>query len=437
VSASASEVTSGPPPESVARRHQPLHAAPGRMRVGLLGCGRVGEAIVALAREQAQQAGEVELEFTAALVRDVSRRRAHGLPPVCASAEEFFAAAPDLVIEVIGGVEPAGSLVVEALARQIPVVTANKTLMAERGGELRALARANGVALAFDAAVVAGVPCLGALARRPSLRAPRAVTGILNGTTHYILHALASGGSFADALRQAQARGYAEADSTADISGQDAASKLAIVLQLAGPGGVTRLDFPTLGIDVITADDVQAARAAGGVLKPIALAVLDPERPGAWVGPAFVDGTHPAARSASVFNFLQLQYTNSIPITFSGPGAGARETAATVLDDVAEIAGGRPADVPVSSGPVRPEQLRQPPPGPWFIRTEGDVGPAALAELLALYHVPPLRTVRASGGAAAVTAGAEWAHVLGAAEVLRATGARVLTLPAIGGPDGE
>ena len=149
-----------------------------------------------------------------------------------------------------------------------------------------------------------------------------------------------------------------------------------------------------------------------------------------------MDEDHPAARTSNVFNFLQLQYGSVIPITFSGPGAGARETAATVLDDVAEIAGGKPSDTGAVSSAIRPEQLREPPRGPWFVRTDG-ASPAALAELLAMYHAPAVRVVRAGGGAAAVTADAEWAHVLGAAEVLRATGARVLTLPAIGGPDVE
>ena len=439
MSASISEVPAAIAASTTARSRAPRPAQVRTLRVGLLGCGRVGQAVVAIAREHRARlhAAGLDLDFVAALVRDVSRPRNVDPDRRCVDDQRFFAAQPDVVIEVIGGTEPAGALVAGALSRGIPVVTANKTLMSERGTELRALARAHDVALAFDAAAVAGVPCLGALARRPFLRSPVVVTGILNGTTHYILHTLERGGSFADALAQAQRLGYAEPDSSADVSGQDAASKLAIILQLAGIADATRLDFPTLAIDVLTPADVLAARALDGALKPLALAVLDPDRAGAWVGPGFVDYAHPAARSSGVFNFLELQYDGAIPVTFSGPGAGADVTAATILDDVVELATGQFAETPAVSASIAPGKLRRAPISAWFVCVDGDLTAGALAELLALYHVPALRVARTPTGAAAITVPAEWTHVLAAAEVLRATGTRVVTLPAIGGSNGR
>ncbi len=437
MSASASAVSNAIRLARAPRGAIEASAAPRRLRLGLLGCGRVGEAIVRRVRDEgaALRTAGLDIEIVAALVRDVAKRRPAGLPPLVDRAADLFGSAPDLIVEVIGGLEPAGSIVAEALARRIPVVTANKTLVAERGGELRALARASGASFACDAAVVAGVPCLGALSRRPSLQTPRAVTGILNGTSHYILHAVARGSTFASAVDEARARGFAEPDATADISGQDAASKLAIVLQLAGLADVTRLDFPTLGIDVIDSAHVRAARALGGSVKPLALAVLEPGRAGSWVGPAFVADSHAAACSSTVFNFLELHYGGTIPVTFAGPGAGPAITAATVLDDVAEIATGHFTAYSGARPLIRAEDLRAAPPGAWFVHADGHVTTAALSELLALYHVPPVRVVRDGESVAALTAAGEWPHVLNVAEVLRANGARVLTVPAIGGRD--
>ena len=309
------------------------------VRVGLLGYGRVGQAVAALIQSEGDRlaAGGLDLRVTAALVRDAAKPRRGPALALCDSAVQFFSRRFDVVVEAMGGACPAFELVRRALESGVPVVTANKTLMAARGDELRAIARAHGTPLACDAAVLAGVPFLGALARRPLVAAPRRITGVVNGTSHFLVCAIAAGASFADALAEAVARGYAEPDSRADMSGRDAAEKLAILLHLAGCRGVDAADFTRVGIDVLTSADVAGARALGGVLKPVVLASLNPLRSGAWVGPALVNRSHPCAASAGVANFVELSGAHDLPVTFSGPGAGPDVTALTILDDVVEL----------------------------------------------------------------------------------------------------
>ena len=297
----------------------PRCVTPRVVRVGLLGYGRVGQAVAALIQAEGDRfaATGLDLRVTAALVRDTARPRGGPAITRCADAASFFSRRFDVVIEVMGGALPAFDLVSRALTSGVPVVTANKTLMAVHGDDLRALARAHHTPLACDAAVLAGVPFLGALARRPLVATPRRIAGIVNGTSHFVACAMAEGAPFARALEVAIARGYAEPDSRADISGRDAAEKLAILLHLAGCAGVEPADFTRVGIDAITTADVIGARALDGVLKPVVLASLDPSHPGAWVGPALVDRSHPCAASAGVANFVEL--------------AGAHESARDVL----------------------------------------------------------------------------------------------------------
>ena len=208
--------------------------------------------------------------------------------------------------------------------------------MAAHGPELRALARETGTPLLFEAAVVAGVPFVGAIARRPLLSGVSALTGILNGTSHFITTGIERGADFADVLAHAQAAGYAEPDSSADVSGRDAAEKLTILLHLCGATTARTPQLCRRGIDTLSAADLAAAQALGGTIKPIAHASLDAARPGSWVGPAFIPQAHAFAPFTGVTNALQLQWGSDAPVLFAGPGAGPAVTAATLLDDIVE-----------------------------------------------------------------------------------------------------
>ena len=420
-------------------------AAPAkRIRIGLLGFGRVGQAVASLVeRERARLATSgLRLEVAGALVRDRAKPRGGPALDLSDRVTDLFDRRIDVAVEVMGGVHPAFEYVRHALEAGIPVVTANKTLMAEKGNELEAIAAERGVPLAYDAAVLAGVPFLGALARRPFIAAPRRVTGILNGTSHFISCALADGAPFAEVLAEAVARGYAEPDSSADISGRDAAEKLTIIAHLAGCRGLTAGDLTRLGLDALTPADYRAARAIGGVIKPVATASFDPGAPGAWVGPALVDSTHPAAASRGVFNFIELRRApaaggasgDEIPVTFAGPGAGPDVTAATIVDDVAEVLSARyrAAEIAPAGFTIRPEALRQPAPGPWFVRLrQAACALEHVIEHFAVERVPAIRIERFGDVIAVRTASTSWSAVHGVAQTLEAVGGDVLVLPVI------
>ncbi len=296
------------------------------IRIGLLGLGTIGRAV-------ADAAPAHGIQCAAALVRNLDRQ-----PPSALKLERdgsrVLNAGVDVIVEALGGLEPARTLVAAALDRGIPVVTANKSLIAAHGPELRARAALAGVPLLYEAAVVAGVPFVGALTSRPGIRSITKITGILNGTSHAITTALERGVSFDAALADAQARGYAEPDSSADISGRDAAEKLAILLQLCGAPNTTAADIVCVGIDTLRPEDFAAARAQGGVIKPIATASFEHGRWVGRVGPVVIPSSHLFAGLSGVTNALELHPTIGAPITFVGPGAGPEITAQTILDDV-------------------------------------------------------------------------------------------------------
>lgn len=300
------------------------------IRVGLLGLGTIGRAV-------ANAAPALGIHCASALVRNLERR-SHLHIALERDGRRVLDSGIDVLVEALGGTEPARTLVAAALDRGIPVVTANKSLIAAHGPELRARAVLAGVPLLYEAAVVAGVPFVGALSNRPGLRSITKITGILNGTSHAIVTALERGVSFADALADAQARGYAEPDSIADISGRDAAEKLAILLQLCGAPNTTAAEISCVGIDTLRSEDFAAARAQGGVIKPIAAASFGT---GGWVGcvgPVVIPQSHLFAGLSGVTNALELHPTIGAPITFVGPGAGPEITAQTILDDVIQAA---------------------------------------------------------------------------------------------------
>ena len=397
--------------------------------IGLLGFGNVGQAI-------ADVAAASFARVTAALVRDVDKPRRRQGVDLLDDADELFDRRLDVVIEVMGGVHPAYEHVCRALEAGIPVVTANKTLMARKGGELRALARRYGVPLAYEAAVIAGVPFLGAGAKRPLAGAPRTIAGILNGTSHFLTTALTNGASFEGALATAIDRGYAEPDSSADLGGRDAAEKLTILAHLAACPDLVPEDITTLGVDALTAEDFAAARALDGVIKPIATASFEKALAGAWVGPALVDARHPWAPTSGVFNCVEFDH-GGIPVTFSGPGAGPAITAATVLDDVVEVLRGGSvvacrAEAFGGGGRVRAADLRQPASGSWFVRMRGGaLRLEDVAEHFAVHRAPAVRLARGDGWLAARTASASWTAVTVAASALAAAGADVLVIPVL------
>jgi len=421
------------------------------VRAGLFGYGRVNQAVAAVAEQSRASltAAGIDLRCVAALVRDLDRPRP--APPIALTRDGWSllagaggpldpgAGGPmapiDVAIEALGGVEPACGLVAAALDAGIPVVSANKTLVAHHGLALAALARERGVAFAYDAAVVAGVPCLGAIARRPLVAAATRIAGIINGTSHYIVTELARGASFAAALDRAVELGYAEPDSAADLSGRDAAEKLTILLHLAGCRDLVVGDLSPLGLDVLDRDDLEGARALGGTIKPIALASLEPDAAGAWVGPAFVPAAHAFARVGGVTNALQLTSAEGAAVTFSGPGAGPGVTAATLIDDVVEaVDGGVRRSAVAGQRAIRASALRQPPPGAWFLRLRGldALRASDLAEFLAGRRLPAVQLQSIDGVWFARTVDARWDDVREAIAALRSLGGDVVALPALG-----
>ncbi|CAB4673579.1 unannotated protein [freshwater metagenome] len=327
------------------------------VRVGLLGCGNVGSSLAQMIASNgdaiAERAG-VRLQITQIAVRDLSIDR--GLPTNSAvmtddPAAVVAASDVDLVVEVMGGIEPARTLILAALAAGKPVVTANKALLAAAGAELFAAAEAGGVDLLFEASVCGGIPLMRPL--RESLAGDRIlrVTGIVNGTTNYILTRMTEAGqSFADALAEAQALGFAEADPTADVEAHDAAAKAAIIASIAFGAEVTDSDVYREGITSITAADIEAARELGYVVKLLAVAEERDGKVGARVHPAMVPVQHPLASVREAFNAVFIEGEATGEVMLYGRGAGGFPTASAVLGDAIDAAknlasGGRGATI--------------------------------------------------------------------------------------------
>jgi homoserine dehydrogenase len=408
------------------------------LRIALLGYGRVGQAVATLAEAERSRlrAEGLRLQIVGALVRDPEKPRGGPAQQLHTSADDLFAEPFDVLIDVMGGVDPAGDLVRRALEAGAHVVTANKTLVAARGLEFDAYARRRGVAFVYDAAVLAGVPFLGALARRPLIGSPRSLTGIINGTSHFIACRLERGGSFEAALAEATRRGYAEPDSSADVGGRDAAEKLTILLHLAGCRDLLVADVTTCGLDAVTPADVFGARAVGGVIKPAALASLDPANPGAWVGPVVVDRAHAFAALDGVQNALELAGSNGDTVTFAGPGAGPRVTAGTILDDLVEAATRHnPSSAKISrTEPVPAVALRQPPSGGWYLRASGDdISAADLRQVLTDRECQAVQVIECGRAVVARSGPTSWVVIEDIVKTLRDRGREALALPILEG----
>ena len=356
-------------------------------QVALLGCGTVGRAFATLSRTT--PAATHPLHITAALVRDTTRPRVGNLPPLTENARLLLESEPDILVELLGGTEPARSLVLEALHKRIPVVTANKTLLAHHGAELREAARRTNTPLLYEAAVIAGVPFLGTFGRRPRAASVTSLLGIVNGTSNFILTRCAAGNvGIADALADAQRRGYAEPDPRADVQGIDARDKLALLLQHFAHVAVPLDDIETRGLDAIGDAQAAHARELGGAIKPVVSADWSDGSVDSFVGPAFIPHAHPLASVQGVENGIVLRSLGG-RLIFQGPGAGPEITAATVLDDVEEALAGV-ARVPAT---VASASATAPASG-WLVTLEGTRLPGAtdVADLLASHGLFASRT---------------------------------------------
>lgn len=310
------------------------------LRVGLLGCGVVGSAVAARLSAGADLASDIpRLELARVAVRTPHKARpGHVSCPITTDAGAV-AVDPDIdvVVEAMGGVEPARSLVLEALRDGKSVVTANKELVATHGDELADAARRRGVAFRYGAAVCAAVPVLESVGALEAA-VPTRIDGILNGTTNYVLGRMARFGvTLEDALAEAKERGYAEPDPQRDVDGRDAAAKAAILAAAAFGAALTGSPRDVEGISAISPADVAAASSLGYTLKLVATIVRRSDGVEVRVGPTAVPGDHPLARVEGCDNGLVI-HTRAGAFVVQGPGAGGAATAAAILGDVAAVA---------------------------------------------------------------------------------------------------
>lgn len=327
------------------------------LRVGLLGCGNVGRAVASMLAEHAddicRRAGS-PIQVARVAVRDAARAR-----EVPVSAERFttdpFAVVRDpevdAVVEVMGGTDPARELIVEALHAGKPVVTANKELLATRGRELFAAAEEGRAELLYEAAVGGGIPIVRPM--RESLAGDRIqkFMAIVNGTTNYVLTRMGEDGlTLAEALREAQGLGYAEADPTADVEGHDAAAKAAILATIAFDLPVVAGDVYREGIGAVAREDIGHARRLGYVVKLLAIAESREGAVSVRVHPAMIPAGHPLGSVRDSFNAVFIEGQRVGQLMLLGRGAGGDPTATSVVGDLVELArsagsGGRPTSV--------------------------------------------------------------------------------------------
>jgi homoserine dehydrogenase len=347
------------------------------VRVGLLGCGNVGAPLVELIdRRRDDIAGRtgLRLEVTRVAVRSLAKERPVELPDgVLTLDAPGLVVDPDIdiVVEVIGGIEPARELILAALKAGKPVVTGNKELLANVGAELFSAAEAAGVDLLFEAAVAGGIPFIRPL--RESLAGERIdrILGIVNGTTNYILTRMTeAGASYADALSEAQSLGYAERDPTADVEGYDAAAKAAIIASIAFGVRVVAGDVYHEGIANITTADIDYAAKMGYVVKLLAVAEQHGNRDGDMAGqagsgdvgvrvhPAMVPADHPLASVRDSFNALFVEGEAVGDLMFYGRGAGGDPTASAVLGDLIDAALNRAKGSHASIGTLAKARIR-------------------------------------------------------------------------------
>ncbi|HEY3545239.1 MAG TPA: homoserine dehydrogenase [Propionicimonas sp.] len=318
------------------------------LKVALLGCGTVGSMVARLLIEQAddlQARIGRPLELVGIAVRRLELERPGIDRTLLTDDASSLAARPDvdLVIELLGGIEPARSLILAAIAAGSSVVTANKALLAEDGGTIYAAAEAAGVDVYYEAAVAGAIPIIRPL--RESLVGDEvtAVMGIVNGTTNFILDKMhTDGADFADVLAEAQRLGYAETDPTADVEGYDAAAKAAILASLAFHSRVKLSDVSREGITGVSSADIAAAKEMGCVIKLLARCALSEDGTIALgVHPTMVPVSHPLAAIPGAYNAVFIESRHAGRLMFMGPGAGGSPTASAVLGDLVTAARNR------------------------------------------------------------------------------------------------
>jgi homoserine dehydrogenase len=323
--------------------------------IGLLGLGTVGAGVAGiLATPSGRHPLVAELELRRVAVRDLERPRPVELAAALLTTDPEAVVddpAVDIVVEVMGGLEPARSLILRAIAAGKPVVTANKAVIARYGEEIAAAAAEQGVYVLIEAAVGGGIPIIEPLKQSLGANRIQRVSGIINGTTNYILSRMAAeGAAYAEVLADAQRLGYAEADPAADVQGGDAADKIAILAGLAYGGSVPRAAIPTEGIDRLEARDVAYAAQLGYVVKLLAVAEAMPSGQAiasaqaeqlldVRVHPTLLPKAHPLAGVNGVNNAILVEGDPVGQVMFYGPGAGAGPTASAVVADILNIAG--------------------------------------------------------------------------------------------------
>ncbi|MGH3508250.1 MAG: homoserine dehydrogenase [Nocardioidaceae bacterium] len=383
------------------------------VRVALLGCGVVGSEVARLLKEQADDLVArvgAPLELAGIAVRRLDRARAVDLPRdlLTTDAETLVRRGDiDVVIEVIGGIEPARSLILAALDSGASVVTANKALLAEDGSTLFEAADRAGRDVYFEAAVAGAIPIIRPLRESLAGDSVRRVLGIVYGTTNYILDQMDTHGSgFDEALEQAQALGYAEADPTADVEGFDAAAKAAILASLAFHTRVTASDVHREGIADVTASDVASAQEMSSVVKLLAICDRE-ERDGmptvsVRVHPAMIPRSHPLASVREAYNAVFVESEAAGELMFYGPGAGGAPTASAVLGDVVTVARNRLSEV-TGVGESTYAQCTIAPMGEtvtrYHVGIDVDDKPGVLASVAELFaqHDVSIQTVRQEG----------------------------------------
>ena len=380
------------------------------LKVALLGAGTVGGQVARLLTEQREELAErvgTPLELVGVAVRDLSVARP-GVPTELLTDDAMglvTRADVDIVIELIGGIEPARSLLLAAIQNGAAVITGNKALLSEHGAELFDAAEAAGVDIYFEAAVAGAIPIVRPL--RESLVGDEvvAVSGIVNGTTNFILDKMTTEGlDYAEVLAEAQRLGYAEADPTADVEGHDAAAKAAI---LASLGFHTRVSFDDVyceGISKITSQDIDAARDLGFVIKLLAIAQRVGQRINARVHPTLVPISHPLASVNGAYNAVLVEAESAGQLMFLGPGAGGAPTASAVIGDLMTVARNRMLGIalPVQTS-YRSAELA--PMGEvksrYYLRMEVTDRPGVLAKVAATFasHGVSVQTVQQRSGA--------------------------------------
>ena len=317
------------------------------LKVALLGCGVVGTQVARLLCEEAAELAArsgAQLEIAGIAVRRLSHPRPGIDRDLLTTDAMGLATRPDvdIVVEVIGGIEPAHSLIMAAMERGKSVVSANKALLAEHGEQIHRVSRDYGADLYYEAAVAGAIPILRPLRESLAGDTVHRVMGIVNGTTNFILDRMdSSGADFSESLEEAQALGYAEPDPTADVEGFDASAKAAILASLAFHTRVTASDVYREGITEVSAADIASAKVLGRIVKLLAICERTDEGVAVRVHPAMIPRTHPLATVGGAYNAVFVDAKSAGQLMFYGAGAGGTPTASAVLGDLVAVARNR------------------------------------------------------------------------------------------------